>query len=98
MTACHPMTPQETLLVLNASIGQNSLQQARHFHEAMDLTGLIMTKLDGTGKGGALLGIAHELALPICMMGVGEQLDDLQDFDAKSFVDAILPNADDLLT
>ncbi len=98
MQKIDPQAPQETLLVLDASIGQNSLQQARHFHETMALTGLIMTKLDGTGKGGALLGIAHELALPICMMGVGEQLDDLQDFDAESFVDAILPSANDLLT
>lgn len=88
-----PHAPHETMLVLDASIGQNSLAQAKHFHDALDVTGLIMTKLDGTAKGGALIGIAQQLDVPIYMLGVGEQAQDLQDFDAKAYIDAIFPDA-----
>jgi fused signal recognition particle receptor len=92
MKKIDPQAPHEVLLVLDASIGQNSLQQAKHFHEALDVTGLIMTKLDGTAKGGALIGIAQQLAVPIYMLGVGEQAQDLQNFDALTYVEAIFPD------
>ena len=81
--------PHEILLVLDASIGQNSLSQARLFNEALDFDGIVMTKLDGSAKGGVLFSIARELKLPVRFIGVGEQVDDLQPFDPKSFVDAL---------
>ena len=81
--------PHETLLVLDASIGQNSLSQARLFNEALDVDGIVMTKLDGSAKGGVLFSIARELKLPVRFIGVGEQVDDLQPFDPRSFVDAL---------
>lgn len=81
--------PHETLLVLDASIGQNALQQAKQFHAAMGVTGLVMTKLDGTAKGGILLSLAQTLALPIRFIGVGEHIDDMQPFDARAVVEAI---------
>ncbi len=84
-----PRAPHETLLVLDASIGQNALIQARQFHEAIDLTGIIMTKLDGTAKGGILFAIAHELGIPFRYLGIGEGIDDLRSFDASQFVKAI---------
>ncbi len=90
-----PDAPHETLLVLDASIGQNSLSQAKLFHEALDLDGLIMTKLDGSGKGGILLNISQELGLPIRFIGVGEKIDDLQKFNAKSFVEALFEKRED---
>jgi len=82
--------PHETLLVLDASIGQNALQQALAFHEAIGLTGLIMTKLDGTARGGILFAISHTLKIPIYFIGVGEGIEDLRPFDPHAFVDAIL--------
>ncbi|HET7874985.1 MAG TPA: signal recognition particle-docking protein FtsY [Methylomirabilota bacterium] len=82
--------PQECLMVIEAPTGQNGLQQARMFHEAVGLTGLILTKLDGTAKGGIVIRIWQELGLPIKFVGVGEQLDDLQPFDPKVFVEALL--------
>jgi fused signal recognition particle receptor len=85
-----PGAPQESLLVLDAPTGQNGLQQARMFHEAIGLTGLIMTKLDGTAKGGIVVRIHRELRLPIKFVGVGEQIEDLQPFDSKSFADALV--------
>ncbi len=85
-----PMAPHETMLVLDASIGQNALNQAREFHHAIGITGITMTKLDGTAKGGILFAIAHELAIAYRYIGVGEGIDDLQPFDAAAFVDAIL--------
>jgi fused signal recognition particle receptor len=85
-----PGAPQESLLVLDAPTGQNGLQQAKMFHEAIGLTGLIMTKLDGTAKGGIVVRIHRELRLPIKFVGVGEQIEDLQPFDAKSFADALV--------
>ena len=81
--------PHETLLVLDASIGQNSLSQARLFNEALDVDGIVMTKLDGSAKGGVLFNIARELKLPVRFIGVGEQIDDLQLFDPRSFVEAL---------
>lgn len=85
-----PAEPREMWLVLDAVTGQNGLEQARKFHEAVGVTGVIVTKLDGTGKGGILLRIARELNLPIKFIGVGEQPDDLQPYDAAAFVQALL--------
>lgn len=81
--------PHETILVLDASIGQNALNQARQFHQAVGLTGIIMTKLDGSAKGGILFAIANELGIPFRYLGVGERIDDLKPFDAQQFVRAI---------
>jgi fused signal recognition particle receptor len=85
-----PECPHEVWLVLDAGIGQNAVAQAKAFHAAVGLTGLIITKLDGTAKGGVLLAIAHEMALPIIMIGVGEGEDDLMPFDAEEFTAALL--------
>jgi fused signal recognition particle receptor len=76
--------------VLDAPTGQNGLQQAKMFHEAIGLTGLVLTKLDGTAKGGIVVRIHQELRVPIKLVGVGEQIEDLQPFDAKTFVGALL--------
>lgn len=84
-----PTAPHETLLVLDAVTGQNGLQQAREFKKATPLTGLILTKLDGTAKGGIVFAIAKELQLPIKFIGTGEALDDFAEFDAKEFVDGM---------
>lgn len=81
--------PQEILLVLDASIGQNALQQARQFHQAVGVTGIVLTKLDGTAKGGVIFAIAKELQIPIRYIGVGEQIDDLRPFEAEEFVEAL---------
>ncbi len=85
-----PGEPGETWLVLDAVTGQNGLEQARRFHDAVGLTGIVVTKLDGSGKGGILLPIARELDVPIRFIGVGEQADDLQPYDAAAFVRALL--------
>jgi fused signal recognition particle receptor len=85
-----PGAPHERLLVLDATVGQNGLAQARNFHEAVGVTGLVVTKLDGTAKGGILAAIAHELKVPIRCIGVGETAEDLVDFDAEQFVEALL--------
>lgn len=84
-----PSAPHETMLILDASIGQNALNQARQFHDAIGLTGITMTKLDGTAKGGIVFAIANELAIPFRYLGVGEGIDDLRPFDAVQFVNAI---------
>ncbi len=81
--------PNEVLLVLDATTGQNAIQQAKIFGEATGLTGIILTKLDGTAKGGVILAIANELKLPVKFVGVGEKIDDLQPFDKNSFVDVL---------
>lgn len=86
-----PGGPVERLLVIDAATGQNAIQQARQFHAAVDLTGLVLAKLDGSAKGGAVLGIAHDLALPVKFVGVGEALGDLQPFDPRQYADALLP-------
>lgn len=81
--------PHEVLLVLDATVGQNALAQARQFHEAVGVTGLALTKLDGTARGGIVVAIADELKLPLRLIGVGEGADDLQDFNAEAFVAAL---------
>jgi len=81
--------PHEVLLVLDAGTGQNALSQARLFNEAVGLTGIALTKLDGTAKGGVIFALANQLNVPIRFIGVGEAIEDLQDFDAKTFVDAL---------
>lgn len=86
----NPAAPHETLLVLDATMGQNALQQARTFHDTAPLDALILTKLDGTAKGGIVFAIADAMKLPLRFIGVGEQADDLQTFSASSFVDALL--------
>ena len=82
--------PVYTVLVLDATTGQNGLSQAREFHKALELDGVIMTKLDGTAKGGIALAVSHELHLPLLKIGVGEGLDDLRDFDAHDFAQALI--------
>jgi len=84
-----PGAPHETLLVLDAATGQNALQQARLFGEKSGVTGLVLTKLDGTAKGGIVVAIRHELKLPVKFVGLGEKMDDLQEFDAEQFVHAL---------
>jgi fused signal recognition particle receptor len=84
-----PEGPHETLLVLDANIGQNALQQVKAFDKAVNVTGLVLTKLDGTAKGGVVAGIARQCPKPIRFIGVGEQIDDLRPFAAKDFVDAL---------
>jgi fused signal recognition particle receptor len=86
-----PSAPHEIMLVVDAGTGQNALNQAREFNQTVGLTGITVTKLDGTARGGVLFGIAHELGLPIRFIGVGEAAKDLRPFDAGSFVNAILP-------
>ena len=88
--------PVSTLLVVDATTGQNGLQQAREFDKALDLDGVVLTKLDGTAKGGIALAISHELELPICKIGVGEGIDDLQDFDAHDFARALIGDMTDV--
>lgn len=89
MQKIDPAIPHETMLILDASIGQNALNQARQFHQAIGLTGITMTKLDGTAKGGILFAIANELEIPFRYIGLGEGIDDLRSFDAAQFVNAI---------
>jgi len=84
-----PSAPHEVLLVLDATTGTNALVQAREFHQALRVTGLVVTKLDGTAKGGIVVAIARELKIPVKFIGLGEQVDDLQPFDAGKFSDAL---------
>jgi fused signal recognition particle receptor len=85
-----PGAPHEVLLILDATTGQNAINQARLFQEAVGVTGIILTKLDGTAKGGVALAVAHETGIPLRYLGVGEGLDDLKPFDAEAFVEAIM--------
>ncbi len=87
--------PHETLIVLDGGTGQNALSQAREFHAAMDLTGLVITKLDGTAKGGIVFAIANTLGIPIRFIGVGEKVDDLEVFQAERFVTALTDTGTD---
>lgn len=87
--------PVHVVLVVDATTGQNGLQQAREFDRALDLDGIIVTKLDGTAKGGIALAISHELQLPVLKIGVGEGLDDLRDFDAHDFAHALVGDFDE---
>lgn len=84
-----PGSPHEVLLVLDATTGMNAMNQAKEFHKAVQLTGLVVTKLDGTSKGGMVVAIQKELGIPIKFIGLGEQPDDLQPFNAKQFADAL---------
>ncbi|MBW2514839.1 MAG: signal recognition particle-docking protein FtsY [Deltaproteobacteria bacterium] len=84
-----PEAPHEILLVLDATTGQNAISQASLFNEALDITGLALTKLDGTAKGGIAVSICSTLNIPLQYIGVGEQIDDLQDFDPRAFVEAL---------
>lgn len=86
----HPAAPHEVLLVLDATTGQNGLAQAAEFTQRIGVTGTVLTKLDGTARGGITVAIARTLALPIRYLGTGEQLDDLVEFDAEAFVDSLL--------
>ncbi len=89
-----PAAPHEVLLVLDAGTGQNALSQLAHFGEAVGVTGLALTKLDGTARGGILIAIARKTGLPIRYIGVGEGMDDLREFNAEEYVDAILPKTE----
>jgi fused signal recognition particle receptor len=85
-----PGAPHEILLVLDANTGQNTLNQVKAFDDALGVTGLVLTKLDGTAKGGVIAAIARAKPIPLRFIGVGESLDDLQPFNAEEFVDALL--------
>jgi fused signal recognition particle receptor len=84
-----PTGPHEVLLVLDANIGQNAIQQVKAFDKAIKVTGLVITKLDGTAKGGVLAAIARQCPIPVRFIGVGEGIDDLQPFKAREFVEAL---------
>ena len=84
-----PGAPHEVWLVLDATTGQNALSQAEMFHKALGVTDIVLTMLDGTAKGGIVVGICHQLGLPIRFIGIGERLDDLRPFDAEEFVKAL---------
>ncbi len=86
---CIPGAPHETLLVLDGTTGQNAIQQARLFHDISPVTGIFLTKLDGTARGGAVLSIHDELGLPVKFVGLGEAREDIEPFDATTFVDAL---------
>jgi fused signal recognition particle receptor len=88
-----PGAPHESLMVLDAPTGQNGFAQAKVFHEAVGLSGVALTKLDGTAKGGIVVRIVRELKLPVTLIGVGERIDDLQSFDPARFVDALVPES-----
>ena len=92
ITREQPDAPHESLLVLDATTGQNGLQQARVFKEAADITGIVLTKLDGTAKGGVIISIQEELGVPVKYIGIGEEVEDLQPFDAESFARALFEN------
>ena len=85
-----PDAPHETLMTVDATTGQNGLRQAKLFGEAVDVTGIVLTKLDGTAKGGIALAIANELKIPVKLIGIGESLEDLRPFDADAFSKALL--------
>jgi fused signal recognition particle receptor len=88
-----PGAPHEVLLMLDATVGQNALSQAKQFQAAVGVTGIALTKLDGTARGGIVVAIAEELKIPVRLIGVGEAAEDLQDFHAKEFVDALFAQA-----
>ena len=90
-----PAVPQETLLVLDATTGQNALSQARSFTESVKVSGLVLSKLDGTARGGMVFAIAKELGLPLRFIGVGEKAEDLRPFVAATFVEALFASETD---
>ena len=87
-----PESAKETLLVLDATTGQNAVYQAKEFKEASKITGLILTKLDGTAKGGIVISIRKELGIPVKFIGVGEKIDDMKPFDSTEFAKALFEN------
>ena len=93
MTKLDPDAPQETLLVLDAGTGQNALAQASNFRDSVGITGIVLTKLDGTAKGGMIFNVAEQLQTPIRFIGIGESVEDLRPFDNVEFVDALLADA-----
>ena len=84
-----PDAPHETLLVLDATTGQNAITQAQEFGKILEVTGIFLTKLDGTAKGGAVIGIRDQVGIPVKFIGVGEKMEDIEDFDPDAFVDAL---------
>jgi fused signal recognition particle receptor len=90
MAKASPAAPHEVLLIIDGNTGQNALTQVKAFDDALGLTGLVVTKLDGTAKGGVLAAIARTRPIPVYFIGVGEQIEDLQPFDAQAFVEALL--------
>ena len=93
MSKVVPEAPHEVWLVLDGSTGQNALEQAKRFTEVTDVTGLVLTKLDGTAKGGVVLAISDQLKVPVRFVGVGEKMEDLQEFHPMEFVDSLLPES-----
>jgi fused signal recognition particle receptor len=89
MKKIHPNAPHDIFLALDATTGQNALQQAKEFTKVAPITGIVLTKLDGTAKGGAVIAIADSMNIPVRYIGVGERIDDLQIFDSESFVEAL---------
>jgi fused signal recognition particle receptor len=94
MARVDPSAPHETLLVLDATQGQNALAQAREFHDALGVSGLVITKLDGTAKGGILLAIARELGLPVRFLSTGEDVNELHPFEAPAYAGALFADSD----
>ncbi len=84
-----PSAPQEILLILDATTGQNAISQAKEFNKALDITGIILTKMDGTSRGGIIVAIADELHIPVKYIGIGQELEDIKGFDARQFTDAL---------
>jgi len=84
-----PGAPHEVLLVLDSTMGQNGIAQAKQFHESVGITSIALTKLDGTAKGGVIIGICDELKVPVAWVGVGEKVSDLRKFEPKEFVEAL---------
>jgi fused signal recognition particle receptor len=91
VTKALPSAPNEVLLVLDGTTGLNMLPQAREFNQVIGVTGFVLTKLDGTSRGGCVVSVVDELSIPVKFVGVGEGLNDLQPFDAEAFVDALFP-------
>ena len=87
-----PTAPDEVMLVLDGSTGQNAFEQAKQFSKATDVDSLAITKLDGTAKGGVVIGISHMLQVPVKYIGLGEKISDLQPFDRREFVDSLFPD------
>ena len=94
MSKIDPGAPHETMLVLDAGTGQNALSQASNFKQSIGVTGITLTKLDGTAKGGMIFSVSEQLQLPIRYIGIGESVDDLREFDRDEFVDALLSEFD----
>jgi fused signal recognition particle receptor len=84
-----PSAPQEILLTLDATTGQNAISQAKEFNNALEITGIVLTKMDGTSKGGIIVAIASELHIPVKYIGIGQELEDIKGFDARQFTDAL---------